>query len=177
MRSRLHSIDIRALDWIYENLRSRRMDYIMRFLSLTGNIGLIWFLAAIMLYVTHVSPEATFCIVAALVISALFANLILKKTMRRERPFVSRDDRNTLIAPPSDFSFPSGHTFSSFAAATAILMHAPKLGIVAIFYAAGIAFSRLYLYVHYLSDVVFSIIFGVGTGILVCYLYNINFIV
>ncbi|MDD4095034.1 MAG: phosphatase PAP2 family protein [Oscillospiraceae bacterium] len=174
MRGRLHSIDIRALDWIYENLRSRKLDPVMRFLSFTGNIGIVWFIAAFLLYVTRVSPEATFCIVLALISSALVANIVLKRVLRRDRPFVSRDDRNTLIAPPSDFSFPSGHTFSSFAAATAILMNAPKLGIIALIYAGGIAFSRLYLYVHYLSDVLFSVLFGVGTGLLVCYLYNIN---
>lgn len=176
MRGRLHSIDIRALDWIYENLRSRRLDPVMRFLSFTGNIGIVWFIAAFLLYVTRVSPEATFCIVLALVASTLLANILLKRVLRRDRPFVSRDDRNTIIEPPSDFSFPSGHTFSSFAAATAILMHAPRLGIVALVYASGIAFSRLYLYVHYLSDVLFSVLFGVGTGLLVCYLYNFHFV-
>lgn len=175
MRGRLHNIDIRALDWIYENLRSKKLDPIMRFLSFTGNIDIIWFVAAFLLYVTKVSPEATFCILLALIASALLGNIILKRVLRRERPFVCRDDRNTLIEPPSDFSFPSGHTFSSFAAATAIMMNAPKLGIIAMIYAGGIAFSRLYLYVHYLSDVVFSVLFGVGTGLLVCYLYSFQF--
>ena len=176
MGTRLHRIDTRAIDWIYENLRSSKLDPVMRFLSFTGNIGIIWFIAAFTLYVTKVSPEATVCILGALLISALFANIVLKRALRRERPFVYRDDRNTIITPPSDFSFPSGHTFSSFAAATAILMHAPRLGVLAMVYAGGIAFSRLYLYVHYLSDVVFSVILGIGTGFLVCYLYNMNIV-
>lgn len=174
MRTRLQSIDTRALDWIYENLRSRKLDPIMRFLSFTGNVGIIWFVAAITLYVTRISPEATICIMTALLASAILANIVLKRILKRERPFASRDDRNTIISPPSDFSFPSGHTFSSFAAATTILMYAPKLGIIALLYAGGIAFSRLYLYVHYLSDVLFSIIMGAGTGLLICYLYNMH---
>ena len=170
MGTRLQRIDTRAIDWIYENMRSSKLDPVMRFLSFTGNIGVVWFITAIVLYVTKVSREATFCILAALAISVLLANIILKKVLRRERPFVYREDRNTIIEPPTDFSFPSGHTFSSFAAATTIMMYAPKLGVLAMIYAGGIAFSRLYLYVHYLSDVLFSIILGVGTGCLVCYL-------
>ncbi|NLW88746.1 MAG: phosphatase PAP2 family protein [Clostridiaceae bacterium] len=175
MGTRLRSLDTRAIDWIYENLRSRKLDPVMRFLSFSGNVGIIWLAVAITLYVTKISREATFCILGALFSSVFIANIVLKRAMKRERPFLIRDDRQTIIAPPDDFSFPSGHTYSSFAAATAILMYAPRLGIIALVYAAGIAFSRLYLYVHYLSDVLFGILFGVGTGILVCYIYNLHF--
>ena len=71
----------------------------------------------------------------------------------------------------------SGHTFSSFAAATTIVRFAPRLGAAALVYAFGIAFSRLYLYVHYISDVLTSAIFGVATGLLVSYLYMHGFII
>ena len=175
MLMRIQNLEFQALDWIYENVRSSKADRIMRFLSLTGNLGIIWFAAALTLYVTHVSPETTYCILGALVCSALLANILLKKLTRRTRPFLLKEDRETLIDPPKDYSFPSGHTFSSFAAATVIFIHLPKLGIAALLYAAGISFSRLYLYVHYFSDVFCSALFGVGTGILICHLYQIHF--
>ena len=84
--------------------------------------------------------------------------------------------RDIIIREPKDFSFPSGHTFSSFAAATTIARFSPRLGAAALVYAFGIAFSRLYLYVHYISDVLTSAIFGVATGLLVSYLYMNGFI-
>lgn len=175
MFARIQNWDLRALDWIYENLRSRRADRFMRYLSITGNLGIIWIAAALTLYITRISPDATFCILGALVCSAILVNIFLKKITHRTRPFLLNDDRETLITPPGDYSFPSGHTFSSFAAATAIYAYAPRLGVLALVYAGSIAFSRLYLYVHFLSDVLCSAIFGIGTGILVCNLYNIYF--
>jgi undecaprenyl-diphosphatase len=176
MQSRFQKYEFRALDWIYENLRSRKADRIMHFVSVTGNLGVIWLAAALTLYITRVSPEASFCILGALFCSALLVNMVLKKLTHRTRPFILKEDRETLISPPCDFSFPSGHTFSSFAAATAIFLNAPRLGILALIYASGIAFSRLYLYVHFLSDVLCSAVFGVATGMMVCYLFNINFV-
>lgn len=176
MQSRFQKFEFRALDWIYEHLRSRKADRIMHFVSVTGNLGVIWLAAALTLYITRVSPEASVCILGALFCSAVLVNIFLKKLTRRTRPFNLKEDRETLISPPCDFSFPSGHTFSSFAAATAIFINEPRIGVVALIYASGIAFSRLYLYVHFLSDVLCSAVFGVATGMLVCYLFNINFI-
>lgn len=176
MQSRFQKYEFRALDWIYKNLRSRKADRIMHLISVTGNLGIVWIAAALTLYITRISPEASFCILGALLASALLVNILLKKLTHRIRPFNLKDDRETLISPPCDFSFPSGHAFSSFAAATAIFLNAPRIGIVALVYASGIAFSRLYLYVHFLSDVLSSVVFGVATGMLVCYLFNMNFV-
>ncbi|MBP5185925.1 MAG: phosphatase PAP2 family protein, partial [Clostridiales bacterium] len=101
-----------------------------------------------------------------------------KRVTKRPRPYEVRGElRDIIIREPKDCSFPSGHTFSSFAAATAIVRFSPKFGIAALVYAFGIAFSRLYLYVHYISDVLTSAIFGVATGILVSYLYTRGIIV
>jgi undecaprenyl-diphosphatase len=132
MQSRFQKFEFRALDWIYENLRSRKADCIMHFISVTGNLGIIWLAAALTLYITRVSPEASFCILGALFCSGLLVNIFLKKLTRRTRPFNLKEDRETLISPPCDFSFPSGHTFSSFAAATAIFLNAARLGILAL---------------------------------------------
>ncbi len=159
-------------------MRCKTFDKIMPFLSLTGNFGIIWFAAAATFYFTNLNPEAGVCILLALACSLLFVNLFLKRVTKRPRPYEVRgEDRKILIKQPKDFSFPSGHTFSSFAAATAIAHFSPKLGIAALLYAAGIAFSRLYLYVHYISDVLTSAIFGVVTGILVSYLYTNGIII
>ena len=70
------------------------------------------------------------------------------------------------MAAQHDFSFPSGHTIASFEAATAIMLHNKKLGIVAMILAVMISFSRLYLYVHYPTDVLTSVVLGIGIAFL-----------
>lgn len=178
MPSRISVRELKILDWMYAHLRCRVCDRIMPFLSLTGNFGIVWFAAAATLYLCNINQQAAICILLALGCSLLFVNLILKNVTKRPRPYEARGElRDIIIKQPKDFSFPSGHTFSSFAAATAIAHFSPRLGIAALVYAAGIAFSRLYLYVHYISDVLTSAIFGVATGILVSYLYTHGFIV
>ena len=71
-----------------------------------------------------------------------------------------------LITTPSDLSSPSGHTTSSFACSTVMMLYNPILGIIGYIYAILTAISRLYLFVHYLSDVVTGVILGITIGII-----------
>ena len=99
-------------------------------------------------------------------------NIFIKNIICRLRPFQIRDYINLIINPPLDSSYPSGHTYASFAFATALLCCNKKLGIPAIILACMISFSRLYLYVHFPTDVLASIILGIATGILSYYIVN-----
>lgn len=177
MTSRMSSRELKILDWIYNNLRSKSIDKVMHFLSMTGNFGIIWFAAAATFYFANIDQQAALSILIAMGISLLFVNLFLKNLAKRPRPYEVRGEmRNIIIREPKDYSFPSGHTFSSFAAATTIVHFSPKLGFAAMVYAAGIAFSRLYLYVHYISDVLTSAVLGVSAGLLVSYLFQSGYI-
>lgn len=99
-----------------------------------------------------------------LVCSAVVGNLILKNLVARSRPFSLNTTVNLLISAPTDYSFPSGHTMASFVAAM-ILYHTDKrLGIPALMLAFLIAFSRLYLYVHFPSDVIAGALIGAAIG-------------
>jgi undecaprenyl-diphosphatase len=77
-----------------------------------------------------------------------------------------------LIEAPTDYSFPSGHTIASFEAATVLLIRHKKWGIMAMVLAVLIAFSRLYLYVHYPTDVLSSIVLGIGIAFAANYFVN-----
>lgn len=99
----------------------------------------------------------------ALLGSLIINNLILKNLIARIRPYEIINGLVPLIEKPTDYSFPSGHTGSSFAAACILYRKLPKrFGIPALLLAMLIGFSRLYLGVHYPSDVLFGIISGVG---------------
>lgn len=171
MLTKIQSIDYRFIDWIQTHLRHPIMDALMRFMSLIGNCGAIWVLAALALLLSGTGRHAAFCVMCALAANVVLVNLFLKRVARRPRPFTTRGDRDPLILPPTDFSFPSGHTFSSFAASTVIYMFFPQMGIAALAIAFLISFSRLYLYVHFVTDVLISTVLGVGTGYLVCRIY------
>ena len=73
---------------------------------------------------------------------------------------------------PKDYSFPSGHTQASFAAATALFTGNKKAGICAYVLAALIAFSRLYLYVHFPTDVLAGVVIGICCGLLSAYVFD-----
>jgi undecaprenyl-diphosphatase len=100
----------------------------------------------------------------ALIFCLLIGNMTLKPLIARPRPYSYFPEMTLLIAPLSDFSFPSGHTFASFASATALYLHHKRLGIAAYILAAVIAFTRLYLYVHFPSDVLAGLLLGIVSG-------------
>lgn len=96
----------------------------------------------------------------ALILDVLLCNMMLKPLVARMRPFTVNTGVELLINAPEDFSFPSGHTTASFAAAFALLFSKNKLWIPSVVLAVLIAFSRLYLYVHYPTDILAGILLG-----------------
>lgn len=101
-----------------------------------------------------------FTIAVALIIFSVLGLLILKPIIARPRPFIAQGV-DILIKEPMGFSFPSGHTGSSFAAASVIYFYNKKRGLLALILATLIAFSRMYLFVHYPSDIVGGLILGI----------------
>ena len=99
-----------------------------------------------------------------LTLDLIACNLVLKPLIGRLRPFVERPDVVLLIPPPGDASFPSGHTAASFAAAFALKASGSPLWKPALLWALLIAFSRLYLYVHWPSDVLGGAVLGAVVG-------------
>ena len=96
----------------------------------------------------------------------IICNLILKNAVARIRPFDVNPAVELLIAKPGDYSFPSGHTAASFAAVTALYLAKEKYWYLALILSIAIAFSRLYLYVHYPTDILGGLVVGIGSGIL-----------
>ena len=170
------SLDYGILHWISENLVSETLTSIMRFITTLGDDGLIWIILGLLCLLRPSTRKCGFSILIALLFSLLFNNLILKSLVARARPFLQYSDLMPLIEPPSGYSFPSGHSSSSFAAAFAWFMHNKKNGIAVLVFAALIAFSRLYVCVHFPTDVLCGSLFGTLLGFtaskLVAYVAN-----
>ncbi|MDO5715902.1 MAG: phosphatase PAP2 family protein [Tissierellia bacterium] len=140
--------------------RNPRRNRIMIFLTHLGTGGFIWLIIIAVSILGQWDVRIGLNMVLAMSLSFLLCNLILKPLVRRERPSWNRKEY-LLIKNPRDFSFPSGHTSSSFAAATTVFFYQQKLGIFLLIIAILIAFSRIYHYVHYPSDVIVGIALGI----------------
>lgn len=154
-----------------QGLKNPFLDGLMPLISSLGNRGMIWILAAFIFLCIKPTRRWGAAMGAALILGFLAGNVILKPLIGRVRPFEAIEGIELLIAAPKDFSFPSGHTLSSFAAASALFFRNKKWGGAALVLAFLIAFSRLYLYVHYPTD----ILGGMAIGVLLGYLgYRIS---
>ena len=148
------------------------LDNLMPIITRLGNRGILWIIIAVIFLCTKKYRTTGIIMLSSLAISSLIGNDIIKPLIGRERPYVYREGYQLLIPPPQGFSFPSGHTISSFTASTVIFLRHRKIGTVALCIAALIAFSRLYLYVHFPSDVLGGLIMGVLIGILCSHMFR-----
>ena len=158
-------LEFKLLDWFARTFHSDFLDVIMPYVSHIANWGLIWVLLAVALMVKKETRKTGLAVAIALLFSMLLSDYLLKPYIARLRPFELNPSIQLLIPPPNGFSFPSGHTQSSFAAASALRRNSKWLGIAALTLATLIGFSRLYLSVHFVSDVVGGALIGYTLGL------------
>ena len=168
------SFDLPILNWIQANLQCGFLDFIMPIITLFGDGGIFWIGCAVILLFFPKYRKVGLTMGLALVMGVVVCNITLKPIVGRLRPcdFIEKMGLLESCTLPAkipvmhDFSFPSGHTIASFEAAVVLLLNDKKLGIPAFILAILISLSRLYLYVHYPTDVIFSVIFGTLFAIL-----------
>lgn len=153
--------EMKVLDFIQANLTNPVMDKLMIFFTYLGSWGLIWVLLALMLIMPSKYRRDGVAMAVSLILCLLIGNIILKPLIGRIRPCDVNQAIQLLINRPLDASFPSGHAMSSFAAATTVFYLSKKLGLGALLLALLISFSRMYLYVHYPSDIVAGALIGI----------------
>lgn len=165
-------IDFSVLDFIQNNLRCDILDKIMVFLSMIGEGGIVWFVVAIPMLFFKKSRVCGVVMILSMGITLLLGEFFLKNLFGRVRPCNLVDDIDMLVSCPQSFSFPSGHTSSSFASATTIFKWNKKYGVIALVLAFLIAFSRLYNYVHFPTDVLAGALLGILTSLLLYHLFK-----
>ena len=153
-------MELSILDFIQNTFSCAFMDVIMPAISFLGNAGWVWILAGVVMAVIPKTRKIGITVCIALLLSLIVCNLTLKPIVNRIRPYDIKEGIELLITKPHDASFPSGHSSASFAAAVAMVLYNKKIGIPAVVLASLIAFSRLYLYVHFPTDVLGGIILG-----------------
>ena len=170
------NFDLLILDWIAAHLWCPFLDCVMPIITHLGDGGIFWIALALILLCIPKTRKTGAAMGIALLMGLLVCNLALKPLIGRIRPFdyqlLQGKVIPLLIEAPKDFSSPSGHTIASFEAATVLLLCHRKWGIGAAVLAVLIAFSRLYLYVHYPTDVLASVVLGIGIAFLATHLTN-----
>ncbi len=159
--------DLSILDFIQEHMKCDFLDTVLPAITHLGDAGAFWILLGIVFLFSIKTRKMGFQVLASLALGYLLGNLILKNVIARERPYTLNLNIQLLIKEQLDYSFPSGHTLSSFNGAITIFFYHKKWGVAALILAALIAFSRMYLYVHFPTDILGGILLAIFVTFLI----------
>lgn len=171
MQNSIMQLEFNVLDAIAEQFWCPAMDIVIPALTQLGDNGMVWIVFALVLLCLPKERRNGAQVLLALLFSTILCNLILKNLFSRVRPCDINTAVQLLIPHPLDRSFPSGHTSAGFAVATALMKNKAVGRKTAMVFAVLIGFSRLYLYVHFPTDVLGGIAVGVLMGLLAAWAY------
>ncbi len=169
----MNYFELHILDWINEHLHCGFLDAVMPVITQFGGYkGIFWITLAVVLICIPKTRKAGFSMGMALLMGFLAGNVFLKNIVRRIRPYDLNPAVHLLVAKLHDYSFPSGHTLACFEGAVVLMRRDRRMGIPALVLAVTVAFSRLYLYVHYPTDVLAGAVLGTAFALLSCFLVD-----
>ena len=160
----MRGMELAVLNWIQAHLRCGFLDAVLPVITRTADHGELWIILALVLLAIRSQRKYGAAVACGLVLDLVSCNLLLKPLVGRIRPFAVNTAVELLVKAPLDASFPSGHTAASFAAVFALKAAGSPLWKPALAVAVVIAFSRLYLYVHWPSDVLAGALLGAAVG-------------
>ncbi len=160
----MNDFEIKFLDFIQDKIACRFLDAVMPIISMFGDKGIFWIALSLLFIIIPKTRKIGITMGTALILGLIVGNGILKNLIGRIRPYDLNTRFHLLVKKLSDYSFPSGHTLASFECASVLMVKNKKIGIPALILAVLVAFSRLYLYVHYPTDVLAGAILGTLFG-------------
>ncbi len=165
--------DASILLWIQENMRTDLMTTIMKAITRLGDAGSLWVVLSIVLLVINKTRKVGAASAVSLILTFVVVNVGIKNLVARTRPYEVIDGLVSLVGKQSDFSFPSGHSAHAFAVGVVILIMMPrKIGVPIFVISVLMAFSRLYVGVHYPTDVIAGAFLGTLMALVGVYVVN-----
>lgn len=155
-----------------QSIQNDFLDVVMKFLSYMGEMGAIWVIISLILICSKKTRAMGVMALCAMITGVLINEVAIKNIVCRPRPFVTFPDIIVNVKPPESFGFPSGHSCSSLAAATVLMLRDKRFGIPALSIAALIVFSRMYNGVHYPTDVLCGSLLGILLGVLTVIIFT-----
>ena len=150
--------ELDVLRW-FDSIHGTVLDPFMVGVTYSATSGLIWFVLGFLMTCSRKWRRCGASVIVSVIAAYIVVDMVIKPLVCRERPF-SVEDFDLLVPPPESWSFPSGHTASSFAGAVALLLHDRRYGAVAVAYASVVGISRMYLCVHWPTDVIAGAVIG-----------------
>lgn len=166
----LNGIELPLLNGMHDAAECGFLDFIMPVISAFSKLGIFWIAVAAVFLCIRKTRRDGVTMLLSLAMGLVLCNFVLKPLCARVRPYVVDPSIVTLIKAENDFSFPSGHTIAAFEGAFSIFMHNKKWGGPALILAVLIGFSRLYLRMHYFTDVIAAAILGIVLAVAAYYL-------
>ena len=163
------------LDLIHNGLSCAFLDKVMPYITLLAEHGAVPIALSVALMLFPKTRKSGYKMALALVMGLIVVNLAVKPLAARIRPYDAFPGVELLIDAQSDYSFPSGHTLASFESAGVICQCYKKYAPPALIAACLVGLSRLYLYVHYPTDVLFGAILGLCFAVIACYIIDRSF--
>ena len=168
----MYNLDEEILLFIQESIRTSVLTKIFVPMTILGNAGIFLIILGIALSAIKKTRRIGVSLLTALLLNFIINDLVIKNIIRRARPFYTISGLEILIKPPKSFSFPSGHTSSFFACATVLISASKKYGGLLLIISFIMGFSRMYVGVHYPSDVFVGMIVGIISGIIAICFYR-----
>lgn len=155
------------LNFIQQHLRSELMDKIMVTITHLGDAGIMWIILTLVLLLIPKTRKVGFVLVLALAFDVILCNFMIKPFIARTRPYDINTAIELLIGRQVDYSFPSGHTAAGITCTVALYFMRQKwLWKMTLLLSLLIGFSRMYLYVHFPTDIIGGIVIGIICGTL-----------
>lgn len=153
-----------VLQW-FDSVHGTVLDPVMVGITYSATSGLVWFALGFLMTCSSRWRRCGVSVIVSVIAAYVIVDLVIKPIVCRERPF-DVSDFSLLVPAPDSWSFPSGHTASAFAGATAVLIHSRRWGCAAMAYAVLVGVSRLYLCVHWPTDVIAGALVGMAVAFL-----------
>ncbi|MGM9987200.1 MAG: phosphatase PAP2 family protein [Bacillaceae bacterium] len=166
----IQKLDNTIIDFVHKKVpKSKVFDKVSIIINKIGYGGVMWVIVALTLILFTPYKQYGFMIILADFLYFILCNQFIKPKYSRQRPFQQNNAIEIIIKEPNSSSFPSGHATIAFSCTTILFFMNPLVGMIALVLSVVIACSRLYLLVHYPSDVTAGILIGIMLG-LVSYL-------
>ena len=166
MFNKINKLDNKIIEYVEKKFYSEKMDFLMKIITFLGDYGLIWLSLILYLLLKNYNIQAR-AVICSLIITIFINELILKNCFKRARPAHINNYEHIIVNIPKSFSFPSGHTATAFSVIPIILLGCSAIvSTICIVSAILIGFSRVYIKVHYMSDVIVGAVLGTSISII-----------